>query len=432
MAQNIGNITTSQTFENWFTKTNDLVTALATNVMTASAASPETTNGDAILTGSFTATNLVASTLLSTDTIGAVSGGGTIAFQSPVTITGTSATAATFLYAGTGGQTRYTDGSLSWDIGLENSNPGNFIINTGVTPNKFSLSPAGTLSVPNMVIAENLTVGTLTIGAGGGGLSTDDISEGTTNLYHTDARTVAALSGGDGINLSAAGVISFDGQGELDTYTGNKFIGTGGYVDANNYGYIEGRASGGQGYLRIARYVGGTNTRLVDFASNMNVYSAIYTFGDSYNYVSNGGNKTYHHDVSENTTTFFSGGSTIKAQIDGDTGNAVFAGDITSNGGFSDRRLKENIVPLDKGLETLEQIKTYTFNYKNRPQDTLPGVIAQEIEEICPEVVYDIEMEDDTYKAVRYQQLVPLLINAVKELSEKVNVLENKLNNESN
>ena len=56
MAQNIGNITTSQTFENWFTKTNDLVTALATNVMTASAASPETTNGDAILTGSFTAT----------------------------------------------------------------------------------------------------------------------------------------------------------------------------------------------------------------------------------------------------------------------------------------------------------------------------------------------------------------------------------------
>ena len=79
MAQNIGNITTSQTFENWFTKTNDLVTALATNVMTASTASPETTNGDAILTGSFTATNLVASTLLSTDTIGAVSGGAILA-----------------------------------------------------------------------------------------------------------------------------------------------------------------------------------------------------------------------------------------------------------------------------------------------------------------------------------------------------------------
>ena len=39
-------------------------------------------------------------------------------------------------------------------------------------------------------------------------------------------------------------------------------------------------------------------------------------------------------------------------------------------------------------------------------------------------------MEAGTYKAVRYQQLVPLLINAIKDLSEKVNVLENKLNNE--
>ena len=58
--------------------------------------------------------------------------------------------------------------------------------------------------------------------------------------------------------------------------------------------------------------------------------------------------------------------------------------------------------------------------------------MAQEIEELVPEVVYNIEMEDDTYKAVRYPQLVPLLINAIKELSDKVNVLENKLNNESN
>tara|TARA_B110000093_G_C12958333_1_gene405947 strand:+ start:728 stop:2026 length:1299 start_codon:yes stop_codon:yes gene_type:complete len=432
MAQNIGNITTSQTFENWFTKTNDLVTALATNVMTASTASPETTNGDAILTGSFTATNLVASTLLSTDTIGAVSGGGTIAFQSPVTITGTSATTATFLYAGTGGQTRYTDGSLSWDIGLENSNPGNFIINTGVAPNKFSLSPAGTLSVPNMVIAENLTVGTLTIGAGGGGLSTDDISEGTTNLYHTDARTVAALSGGDGINLSAAGVISFDGQGELDTYTGNKFIAVGSYRDTNNYAYMDGAGASGSGtpYLRIGIVESGTYSTKVEFAANLNVSSDLYLFGNLYAYT--GTTKTFDYKTSSGILELKTPAGVKKVEINGATGNAIFAGDITSNGGFSDRRLKENIVPLDKGLETLEQIKTYTFNYKNRPQDTLPGVIAQEIEEICPEVVYDIEMEDDTYKAVRYQQLVPLLINAVKELSEKVNVLENKLNNESN
>ena len=431
MAINIGTINTTQTFENWLTKTNDLVNALATNVITA-APGGQTTTGDATLVGDFTSTNLTASTLLSSDTIGALTGGGTINFSSPIQITGAAATTATFLYTGSGGQIRFSDGSLSWDVGLENSNPGNFVIDTGAGANKFQLSTAGTLTVPDAVVTGTLTVGTLTIGSGGGGLSTDDISEGSTNLYHTPARVLSSISGGDGINISSGGVISFDGEGELDTYTGNQFIGTGSVVDDDNYSFLEGRSSGGQGYSRISRYVGGTYTRLVDFAANMNVYSAIYTFGDTYNYVSNGGNLTYHHDVSENTTTFFSGGSTIKAQIDGDTGSAVFVGDVTTNGSFSDKRLKENIVPLEQGLETVEKIKTYKFNYKNRPQDTLPGVMAQEIEELIPEVVYDIEMEDDTYKAVRYQQLVPLLINAIKDLSDKVNVLENKLNNESN
>ena len=117
-------------------------------------------------------------------------------------------------------------------------------------------------------------------------------------------------------------------------------------------------------------------------------------------------------------------------KYDGDTGNALFIGDVTTNGNASDERLKENIVPLEQGLETVEQIKTYKFNYKDRPQDTLPGVIAQEIEELIPEVVYDIEMEDDTYKAVRYQQIVPVLINAIKDLSLKVKDLENRLNND--
>ena len=428
MAINIGTINTTQTFENWLTKTNDLVNALATNVITA-APGGQTTTGDATLVGDFTSTNLTASTLLSSDTIGAVTGGGTINFSSPIQITGAAATTATFLYTGSGGQIRFSDGSLSWDVGLENSNPGNFVIDTGAGANKFQLSTAGTLTVPDAVVTGTLTVGTLTIGSGGGGLSTDDISEGSTNLYHTPARVLSSISAGDGINISSGGEISFDGDGELNTYKGNKFIGTGGYVDANNYGYIEGRASGGQGYLRISRYVGGTDTRLVDFAANMNVYSAIYTFGDTYNYVSNGGNKTYHHDVSANVSRYYQGGSVITAEINGETGSAVFIGDITTNGSFSDKRLKENIVPLEKGLDTLEQIKTYTFNYKDGPQDTHPGVIAQELEKLVPEVVYDIEMEDDTYKAVRYQQLVPILIKAIQDLSEKVNVLENKLEN---
>ena len=427
MAINLGEINTSQTFQNWLNKTNDIVEALAENVVTASPGG-DTTAGSATITGSFTAANIIGSTRISTDTIASVTSNADVNFVSPLKVTGSTQITSTFLF-GAGPQTRYSTGSLSWDVGLENANPGAFIIDTGTGDPKFKLSTAGTLTVPDAVVTGTLTVNTLSIGAGGGGLSTDDISEGSSNLYYTDVRARAAFSGGDGINLSSAGVISFDGDGELNTYKGNEFIATGGYIDDDNYAFIEGRTSGSTTYLRINNKVSGTDNRLVDFAANMNVYSAIYTFGDTYNYVSNGGNKTYHHDVSLNTSTYFTGGTNKTVEINGDTGSIVTVGDLTSKGSFSDERLKENIKPLEKGLETIEQIKTYTFNYKDGPQDTHPGVIAQELEEIVPEVVYDIEMEEGTYKAVRYQQLVPLLINAIKDLSEKVNVLENMLHN---
>jgi len=58
----------------------------------------------------------------------------------------------------------------------------------------------------------------------------------------------------------------------------------------------------------------------------------------------------------------------------------------------------------------------------------MPGVIAQEIEKVLPEVVYDFEQENETYKAVRYANIVPLLIEAIKDLKGKVDELETQIN----
>lgn len=418
MAQDLGSITTSQTFQNWFNKTNEIVELLATNVVTA-APGGSTTPGSATLTGNFTAANVIGSTKISTDTIEAVTGSAPVNVNGAFKVTGTSQLTTTFENSA-GAQTRYTNGSLSWDVGLENSNPGNFIINTGVTPNKFSLSTAGTLTVPNLAITENanvtgtLTVGSLSIGPGGAGLSTDDVSEGSSNLYHTTARVRAAVTGGDGINVnSATGVISFDGQGELDSYQGNKFITTGS-VGSGDEAYMSGKQVSGSPFGGLYAKTAGV------------IVESFYWSGTGAGI--NGALQVSGNIETTTGSLLVKSGGSVKASID-QSGNGYFTGDVTTNGSASDERLKENIVPLDKGLETIEQIKTYTFNYKNRPQDTHPGVIAQEIEELVPEVVYDIEMEDGTYKAVRYQQLVPLLINAIKDLSEKVNVLENKLIN---
>lgn len=417
MAIDIGNITTSQTFQNWFNKTNELVDALADNVVTASP-SGDTTTGSATLTGAVTAANIIGATNVSTDTIQAVTSNASVNFVSPLKVSGASNITTEFLFAG-GPQTRYTTGSLSWDVGLENANPGAFIIDTGTGDPKFSLSTAGTLSVPNLNIAQDaevigtLTVGTLAIGSGGGGLSTDDISEGTTNLYHTDARVIGAISGGDGINVSSGGVISFDGEGELDTYQGNEFITTGS-VSSNEKAYVTGKRAVNVPFGILKSEWSGSSYEVLTWGPSGITVAGYGNFGDNV--------EVRDGDV------IVKSGSTTKTRIY-ENGDAIFSGDVTTNGSASDRRLKENIVPLEKGLETVNQIKTYEFNYKNGPQDTHPGVIAQELEELVPEVVYDIEMEDDTYKAVRYQQLVPILINAIKDLSEKINVLENKLEN---
>lgn len=411
MAIDIGKITTSQTFQNWFNKTNDLVDALADNVVTASPGG-DTTTGSATLTGTITAANVVGSTKVSTDTIQAVTSNASVNFVSPLQVTGAAQTTSTFLFAA-GPQTRYSTGTLSWDVGLEDANPGAFIIDTGTGDPKFKLSTAGTLTVPDATITGTLTVGTLSIGSGGGGLSTDDISEGSTNLYFTDARARGVFSGGDGINIATDGTISFDGEGELNTYKGNEFITTGS-VSGDEKAFITGKR-----LINVPFGVLNSNWSGTDYE--------VLTWGPSGINVNGYGYFNDDVQVRDGDVEVYSG-STKVAQID-QSGNGIFVGDVTTNGSFSDERLKENIVPLEKGLDTLEQIKTYTFNYKDGPQDTHPGVIAQELEQLVPEVVYDIEMEDDTYKAVRYQQLVPILIKAIQDLSEKVNVLENKLEN---
>jgi hypothetical protein len=104
------------------------------------------------------------------------------------------------------------------------------------------------------------------------------------------------------------------------------------------------------------------------------------------------------------------------------------AGDVTAYYS-SDIRLKENINPIDNALTKVEMISGNTYDWKegfeqihsNKGRDV--GVIAQELEKVLPEVVTERETG---YKAVNYEKIVPLLIEAIKELSAKVKELEKK------
>ena len=92
----------------------------------------------------------------------------------------------------------------------------------------------------------------------------------------------------------------------------------------------------------------------------------------------------------------------------------------------SDERLKDNIVPIEDALNKVSQVQGIEFDWipkegvhGNEGRDV--GVIAQEIEKVLPEVV---TTRDNGYKAVKYEKIIPLLVEAIKELQEEIKELK--------
>ena len=107
---------------------------------------------------------------------------------------------------------------------------------------------------------------------------------------------------------------------------------------------------------------------------------------------------------------------TTRLQVQG----AILASDnITA---FSDARLKENISTIDSALSLVMQLRGVRYNKKDSGATSI-GVVAQEVQPFVPEVVQD----NGEYLSVAYGNLVGLLIEAIKELTAKVEELENKV-----
>lgn len=94
----------------------------------------------------------------------------------------------------------------------------------------------------------------------------------------------------------------------------------------------------------------------------------------------------------------------------------------------SDQRLKDNITPIEDPLAKVLSISgnTFDWNEKSNKSGHDVGVIAQEILEVLPEAV---TTRDNGYLAVDYHKVVPLLIEAIKDLANKVEDLQNQINN---
>jgi hypothetical protein len=100
------------------------------------------------------------------------------------------------------------------------------------------------------------------------------------------------------------------------------------------------------------------------------------------------------------------------------TGDIKASGNITA---FSDERVKTDIRTIENALEKVRNMRGVSYVAKADAKKRI-GVIAQEIEKIIPEVVLT-DNTADHYKSVDYGNIVAVLIEAVKELSAKVDAL---------
>lgn len=122
-------------------------------------------------------------------------------------------------------------------------------------------------------------------------------------------------------------------------------------------------------------------------------------------------------------------------------GNVVIGnlgtGTVYSNAGTltntnpSDERLKENITDLGYGLNEILQLRPVSYNWINDTanQGTQFGFIAQEVQEIMPELINEFTITEDDEEVVRLgldkEAIFVTLVNAIKELKAEINVLKN-------
>ena len=216
--------------------------------------------------------------------------------------------------------------------------------------------------------------------------NTDEITEGSTNLFFTNARARSALSGSTGISYnSSTGAIS-------STITQ--------YTDAAARGAVSFTAGSGA----------------------YNSTTGVFTIPTNTNQLTNGaGFITGYTETSTLAAVTGRGATTTSAMSTGAltvTGGITASGEITAY--FSDERLKMDINPIQDALSKVMAIGGYTYKANELAHelgvsryDNQIGLLAQEVEAVMPELVTQSGLPG--YKTIRYDKVVSVLVEAIKE-----------------
>ena len=124
--------------------------------------------------------------------------------------------------------------------------------------------------------------------------------------------------------------------------------------------------------------------------------------------------RIYNASGSSSTTIIYDTDSTVAV-----ASGLKVAGNIVSN---SDERLKSNIRDIENPLDIVKQLNGKRYTKDN--EETI-GLIAQEVEKVLPEMVHT-ENTEEGIKSVNYQNIIAVLIEAIKEQQKQIEFLLNK------
>ena len=265
----------------------------------------------------------------------------------------------------------------------------------------------------------NLSWTTVTGGGGGGVTMSGSSSNGVLTYNSSNEATVESslLYDGTSLNIGTSGV-----------FAGGVTIYKTGYISIRNQLRFYGTSESG-----TSPYIGFSAPTTVSSTLNFILPGTDGTDGQllktdgsgnlSWTTVTGGGGGGGGGDLPTGLTYNGQGESAIFSVV----GNITASKDITAFQS-SDIRLKENLVTISEPNEKIKKINGYEFDwnekheiYKNKHD---VGVVAQEIEEVLPEVVIE---RDDGYKAVRYEKIIALLIESNKDLLRRVEELEERI-----
>jgi hypothetical protein len=238
--------------------------------------------------------------------------------------------------------------------------------------------------------------------------STDGLTEGSTNLYHTTARARSAVSASTATGVaynSTTGVISL-GAIPNSSLTNNSIT-----INGTSVALGGSRTMGTDDVAEGSTNLYYTTARAraaVSFTAGSGAYNS----------------STGVFTIPTNTSQLTNGAGFYKAGDAMSTGSLTVTGSITATGEvtayYSDQRLKTDINPIEGALSKVMAIGGYTYKANELAADlgvsnfdNQIGLLAQEVEAVMPELVTQSALAG--YKTIRYDKVVSVLVEAIKE-----------------